>query len=134
MKWKKMNLQLFADAHEQLQNTTGSSGMSAEMKQMWMRQCDARLRQTVVNRSACSDFDAVGADMAGDGLEYDTQLLAPDAFSALYQHWLCAQMDLALGETARAVNELQMYSDYCQEFAAWMRQKYPPAGGVQWRY
>jgi len=26
MKWKKMNLQLFADAHEQLQNTTGSSG------------------------------------------------------------------------------------------------------------
>ena len=32
MKWKKMNLQLFADAHEQLQNTTGSSGMSAEMK------------------------------------------------------------------------------------------------------
>ena len=88
-----------------------------EMKQMWLRQCDARLRQT-----------------AGDGLEYDTQLLAPDAFSALYQHWLCAQMDLALGETARAVNELQMYSDYCQEFAAWMRQKYPPAGGVQWRY
>ena len=96
--------------------------------------CDARLRQTVVNRSACGDFDAVGADMAGDGLEYDTQLLAPDAFSALYQHWLCAQMDLALGETARAVDELQMYSDYCQEFAAWMRQKYPPAGGVQWRY
>lgn len=23
MKWKKMNLQQFADAHEQLQNTTG---------------------------------------------------------------------------------------------------------------
>lgn len=105
-----------------------------EMKQMWLRQCDARLRQTVVNRSTCGDFDAVGADMAGDGLEYDTQLLAPDAFSALYQHWLCAQMDLALGETARAVNELQMYSDYCQGFATWMRQKYPPAGGVQWRY
>ena len=78
-----------------------------EMKQMWLRQCDARLRQTVVDRSACGDFDAVGADMAGDGLEYDTQLLAPDAFSALYQHWLCAQMDLALGETARAVNELR---------------------------
>ena len=30
-----------------------------EMKQMWLRQCDARLRQTVVNRSACGDFDAV---------------------------------------------------------------------------
>lgn len=36
MKWKKQtmkqNLQLFADASTQLQNTTGSSGMSAEMK------------------------------------------------------------------------------------------------------
>lgn len=32
MKWKKMNLQQFADAHEQLQNTTGSAGMTAEMK------------------------------------------------------------------------------------------------------
>ena len=100
-----------------------------EMKQMWMRQCDARLRQTVVNRSACGDFDAVGADMAGDGLAYDTQLLAPDAFSALYQHWLCAQMDLALGETARAANELQLYTSYVQEFAVWVRRNYMPAGG-----
>ena len=81
-----------------------------EMKQMWLRQCDAQLRQTVVNRSACGDFDAVGADMAGDGLEYDTQLLAPDAFSALYQHWLCAQMDLALGETARAAVMMALWS------------------------
>ena len=68
------------------------------------------------------------------GLEYDTPLLAPDACSALYVYWLCAQMDLALGETARAVNELQMYSDYVQEFAAWMRRRYAPAGGAQWRY
>ena len=32
MKWKKMDLQLFADASAQLQNTTGASGMTAEMK------------------------------------------------------------------------------------------------------
>ena len=84
----------------------------------------------------CGDFDAVGADLswADAGLEYDTPLLAPDACSALYVHWLCAQMDLALGETARAVNELQMYSDSVQEFAAWMRRRYAPAGGAQWRY
>ena len=106
-----------------------------QLKQNWLRQCDARLRSSVVQRSTCSDFDAVGADKAwADGLTYDTELLAPEEFGPLYTHWLCAQMDLALGETARATNELQMYSDYVQEFAAWMRRKYPPAGGVQWRY
>ncbi len=46
----------------------------------------------------------------------------------------CAQMDLALGETARAMNELQVYSDYLQEFAVWMRKRYAPAAGAQWRY
>ena len=62
-------------------------------------------------------LDAVGADVNwNEGLEYETVLLAPEAFCPLYVHWLCAQMDLALGETARAMNELQVYSDYLQEF------------------
>ena len=104
------------------------------LKQQWLQQCDASLRQTVVSRSQCRDFDQVGADQAGEMLDYNTELLAPAAYSALYQHWLCAQMDLALGETARATNELQMYTDYAQEFAVWMRRHYPPVGGVQWRY
>ena len=105
------------------------------LKQNWLRQCDARLRSSVVQRSACGDFDAVGADVSwADGLAYDTELLAPEEFCPLYTHWLCAQMDLALGETARATNELQMYSDYVQEFAVWMRRHFAPAGGVQWRY
>ena len=37
-------------------------------------------------------------------------------------------MDLALGETARAANELQLYTSYVQEFAAWVRRKYMPVG------
>ena len=52
-------------------------------------------------------------------------------FAPLYVHWLCAQMDLALGETARAMNELQVYSDYLQEFAVWMRKRYAPGGLVR---
>ncbi len=64
----------------------------------------------------------------GRGLEYDTPLLADGAAEALYPHWLAAQMDLALGETARAVNELQLYTSYVQEFAAWVRRKYMPVG------
>lgn len=53
MKWKKMNLQLFADAHEQLQNTTGSSGMSAEMKTFYERRLiDQALPALVHDQSA----------------------------------------------------------------------------------
>lgn len=122
-------------AIEQADEMRPNNEFSDGLKQNWLRQCDARLRSSVVQRSVCSDFDAVGADKAwADGLAYDTELLAPEEFGPLYTHWLCAQMDLDLGETARATNELQMYSDYVQEFAAWMRRKYPPAGGVQWRY
>ena len=55
--------------------------------------------------------------------------LADGAAEALYPHWLAAQMDLALGETARAANELQLYTSYVQEFAAWVRRKYMPVGG-----
>ena len=107
----------------------------AELKLAWLRQADARMRHSIVERSACGDYDMVGADITGDEeLEYDTQLMAPEAFCSIYPHWLCAQMDLALGETARAANELQLYTDYVQEFAVWMRRKYPPVGGAQWRY
>ena len=55
--------------------------------------------------------------------------VADGAAEALYPHWLAAQMDLALGETARAANELQLYTSYVQEFAAWVRRKYMPVGG-----
>ena len=67
--------------------------------------------------------------MWAEGLEYDTPLLADNAAEALYPHWLAAQMDLALGETARAANELQLYTSYVQEFAAWVRRNYMPVGG-----
>ena len=94
------------------------------LKQNWLRECDAQLRKTVVERSSCGDFDAMGAE-----------LMVPEAFAgSIYPHWLCAQMDLALGETARGANEMQLYADAVQEFAAWMRRSFAPAGGAQWRY
>ena len=84
-----------------------NNSFSDEMKQLWLRQ----------------DI------LWEEGLEYDTPLLADGAAEALYPHWLAAQMDLALGETARAANELQLYTSYVQEFAAWVRRNYMPVGG-----
>lgn len=122
-------------AMEQADEMRPNNEFSDSLKQNWLRQCDSRLRGSVVERSETVDFDDVGADTAwAEGLAYDTELLAPEQFAPLYVHWLCAQMDLALGEVAREANEMQLYSDYVQEFAAWMRRRYAPAGGVQWRY
>lgn len=107
-----------------------NNSFSDEMKQLWLRQADSGLRRSVVERSDTgSDFEGRGADILwAEGLEYDTPLLADGAAEALYPHWLAAQMDLALGETARAANELQLYTSYVQEFAAWVRRKYMPVG------
>mgnify|MGYP007030794761 FL=1 len=122
-------------AMEQADGMRPNNEFSDTPKQNWLRQCDSRMRGSVVERSQTGDFDGVGADVSwNEGLEYETELLAPEQFSPLYVHWLCAQMDLALGETARAMNELQVYSDYLQEFAVWMRKRYAPAAGAQWRY
>lgn len=108
-----------------------NNSFSDEMKQLWLRQADSGLRRNVVERSDTgSDFEGRGADILWEeGLEYDTPLLADNAAEALYPHWLAAQMDLALGETARAANELQLYTSYVQEFAAWVRRNYMPVGG-----
>ena len=103
-----------------------NNSFSDEMKQLWLRQADSGLRRNVVERSDTgSDFEGRGADILWEeGLEYDTPLLADGAAEALYPHWLAA-----LGETARAANELQLYTSYVQEFAAWVRRNYMPVGG-----
>lgn len=108
-----------------------NNSFSDEMKQLWLRQADSGLRRSVVERGDTGgDFEGRGADILWEeGLEYDTPLLADGAAEALYPHWLAAQMDLALGETARAANELQLYTSYVQEFAAWVRRNYMPVGG-----
>ena len=109
-------------AIEQADELRPNNQFTDSLKQSWLHQCDARMRTSIVQRSRTADFDAVGADVNwNEGLEYETVRL-------------CAQMDLALGETARAMNELQVYSDYLQEFAVWMRKRYAPAAGAQWRY
>lgn len=112
------------------------AGFDVGLLQMWLRECDARLRRTVVERNDVGkDFDDVGADVKwSDGLEDNTVLLVSDGYDGLYPHWLAAQIDLALGETARASNELQQYADGAQSWATWMRRNYLPMGAQQWRY
>ena len=100
-----------------------------EDKWRWLAECDALIRSQVVVRSCTGDYENQGADRAAefDELEETTELLAPAPYDAMYPHYLCGQMDMALGEAERAANELAQYNSLLSGFAAWMRRTYMPA-------
>lgn len=115
-----------------------NNSFDRELKILWLRQSDAALRRAVVSRSDTTDFDDVGADVLYDPeqelLRQDAQLLAPEPYDAYYPHYLCAQMDAALGETERYANEMQLANTAQQGFAVWCRQHYLPKMATKWRY
>ena len=68
-------------AIEQADELRPNNQFTDSLKQSWLHQCDARMRTSIVQRSRTADFDAVGADVNwNEGLEYETVLLAPEAF------------------------------------------------------
>ena len=102
------------------------------IKQEWLRQLDARLRMELESGAAETGMD--GADRGGnDGLEEEQPLLAPPPWDAIYPQWLCAQMDLALGEAQRYGLMMQEVQRLEAELCAQMRRLYPPAGGARWK-
>ena len=88
-----------------------NNGFDRELKILWLRQADAGLRKSVVDKSDTTDFD-----------------------DSYYAHYLAAQMDAALGETDRYANEMQLANENQQEFAAWCRHTYLPRMATKWRY
>ena len=109
-----------------------------ELKILWLRQSDAALRRVIVAKSDTTDFDKIGADVLYSTktgqLADSAQLLAPEPYDDYYPHYLCAQMDVALGETERYANEMQLANENQQEFAAWCRHTYLPRMATKWRY
>ena len=115
-----------------------NNGFDRELKILWLRQADAGLRKSVVEKSDTDAFNAVGADVLYDReeemLRQDAELMLPQPYDDYYPHYLSAQMDLALGETDRYVNEMQVANNCQEEFAIWCRQHYLPKMDTKWRY
>jgi hypothetical protein len=112
-----------------------------ETLQRWLRQADGHIRRSVIELSDTSaDEDATysekGADIAAwdSGMNDEVELLLPEPYDEAYVHDLCAQIDLALGESDRYMNEAQQYNNEVQQFAAAMRRKYKPTTRPQFRY
>jgi hypothetical protein len=112
-----------------------------ETLQRWLRQADGHIRRSVIELCDIAEdedatYSATGADIAAwdSGMDDEVKLLLPEPYDEAYVHDLCAQIDLALGETDRYMNEAQQYNNEVQLFAAAMRQKYKPRAKPQFRY
>ena len=105
-----------------------------QAKYRWLRECDALIRAQAVAKSGTGDYEGVGADYAGEEMDELTELLVPAPYDGLYPHWLCGQMDAALGEAGRAANELAQYNSLLSAFAVWLRQTYMPARQTKIRW
>ena len=109
--------------------------ITARTRQRWLVELDGMLREKFFKNCPEGSYDTVGADRAwNDQLAEDAELLAPAPFDALYPHYLCARLPAALGETARYAGEQSQYNALAAELAVWLRQRYPPRAGAQWRW
>ena len=74
-----------------------NNGFDRELKILWLRQADAGLRKSVVDKSDTTDFDAVGADILYDReqelLRQDAELLLPEPYDSYYTHYLAARSE-----------------------------------------
>lgn len=97
--------------------------------QTWLRQADAALRAGVIRRSETTEFDQVGADVqwdeGADSLPQESVLLCPVPWDEYYPHYLCAQIDVGLGETERYANEMQLANAAAESFARHIRRSWP---------
>ncbi len=83
----------------------------------WLVALDATLRQSVV-----ALHEAEGSPTLGTGADLDPspagQLLCGVPYHEIYQYWLIAQIDFALGEIARYSNSMALYNAALDAFTA----------------
>lgn len=99
--------------------------------QTWLRQADAAVREGVIRHSETTDFDTVGADVLwdeqADSLPQESHLICPVPYDDYYPHYLCAQIDIGLGEAERYANEMQLANSAAESFARYCRRHYQPS-------
>lgn len=59
----------------------------------------------------------------------ESEVLVSFPHDDIYDHWLCAQIDMANGEYDKYSNEMDMFNACLDEFTAWFARVYRPAQG-----
>lgn len=96
-----------------------------QIKIGWLVTLDATLRQSVV-----AQHQAEGTPTLGTGADLDPtpagELLCGVPHHELYQYWLIAQIDFALGEITRYSNSMALYNAAVDAFAATYKAGHRP--------
>lgn len=110
-------------------------GISREARLRWLREADGRFRRRYFGPDDAESTGNAGADRNwDDGLREDVILLIPEPFDALYPHYLCGQIDEALGESGRSVEEKAQVNGILTEMAAQLRRERCPRSGGKWKW
>lgn len=110
-------------------------GISREARLHWLREADGRFRKRYSGLDERERSATAGADRNwDDGLREDVILLLPEPFDALYPHYLCGQIDEALGESVRSMEEQAKVNGILTEMAVWMRRERCPRVSAKWKW
>lgn len=106
------------------------NAIAEQTKLRWLRQLDMELRREVLDKNAVgSAYDGVGLDV--QAMSPAAVLLAPYDLAGMYVHWLCAQVDLSLGELDRYAADAALYNTARSAFAVSIRQLFGPRDAKQ---
>ncbi|MFA7255952.1 MAG: hypothetical protein WC047_00040 [Kiritimatiellales bacterium] len=102
----------------------------------WLSELDLKIKLEIINaHEGYETIPDLGLDDDGeqipfvgytDATDTSTVLLAPDPYSIIYSHWLCAKIDYYNNEITRYNNTVMMYNTALQEYSAWYNRTVLP--------
>ena len=87
----------------------------------WLSQLDGTIQKEILDYYEAGEFAGYGEDTPGE-----TELLAPEAYTGIYEAYLSAQVDFHNGEFSRYQNSAQLYNTILSALAAWFRRTRMP--------
>lgn len=101
------------------------SGVAPFLMRGWLSQLDARIKTELYSKRVTArdiPFEPYTDETPGN-----TILLAPEAYSMLYIHWLCYNIDYNYGENERAYADKTHFNEIWSDLAAYVARTYPSA-------
>lgn len=90
----------------------------------WLSEVDGYIKREIID--AHEGSEAVRFTPYTPDTPQDTELLTPEPYSALYRHYLIAQIDLANAETEKYNNSIGDYNTSLRAFSDYFTRTHTP--------